>query len=111
MSLRSPLVLKTTRPSRLAKIVSSRPIPAPGPGRKRVPRWRTMIVPAVTPCPSKTLTPSILGAESLLVSHLLLLLRFERCERTFALRVRALVLQRRRDLLRRPAWNLLGDVL
>ena len=61
---RPPLVLNATRPSRLAKIVSSLPRPAPGPGRKRVPRWRTMIVPAVTPWPSKTLTPSILGFES-----------------------------------------------
>ena len=64
MKRRSPVVLNTTLPSRLAKIVSSRPIPAPGPGRKRVPRWRTMIVPAVMLWPSKTLTPSIFGFES-----------------------------------------------
>src|SRR5262245_46188713 len=39
-------------------------MPAPGPGRKRVPRWRTRIIPALTVWPSKILTPSILGFES-----------------------------------------------
>src|SRR5215204_5610723 len=61
---RSPLVRNSTRPSRVAKIVSSRPIFAPGPGRKRVPRWRTMIIPALTSWPSNILTPSIFGFES-----------------------------------------------
>src|SRR5437763_17054630 len=54
---RSPLVLNVSVPSRLAKIVSSLPIPVPGPGRTRVPRWRTMIIPALTTCPSNSLTP------------------------------------------------------
>ncbi len=54
---RSPLLRKASLPSRLAKIVSSLPMPVPGPGRKRVPRWRTMIIPAFTTCPSNSLTP------------------------------------------------------
>src|ERR671931_785351 len=61
---RSPLRRNSTRPSRSAKIVSSRPRPAPGPGRNRVPRWRTMIDPARTCWPAKTFTPSIFGFES-----------------------------------------------
>src|SRR4029453_2397928 len=60
----SPLVLKTTRPSRVAKIVSPRPMPAPEPGRKRVPRCRARIIPALTSCPSNSLTPSRLDWES-----------------------------------------------
>src|SRR4051812_12306230 len=119
MKRRSPLVLNTTVPSRLAKIVSSRPMPVPGPGRKRVPRCLTMIVPAVTPWPAKTFTPSIFGLESrpfrdepspFLCAIEMLLPRFERRERTLALRVRPLVLQRRLDLFRRPAAYLLVDV-
>src|SRR4051812_529605 len=39
-------------------------MPVPGPGRNRVPRWRTMIIPALTSWPSKILTPSIFGFES-----------------------------------------------
>src|SRR3954453_2193320 len=119
MNRRSPLALKTTVPSRFAKIGSSRPIPVPGPGRKPVPRWRTMIVPAVTPWPSKTLTPSIFGFESrpfrdepspFLFAIQVFLPRFERRERALALRVRALVLERSLDLLGRPAAGLLVDV-
>src|SRR6266540_117372 len=53
-----------TVPARWAKIVSSLPIPAPSPGRKRVPRWRTMISPPVTDCPANTLTPRRLAWES-----------------------------------------------
>src|SRR5205823_492579 len=49
-------------------------------------------------------------AESLLVSHLVDLLRFERCEGAFALGMGALVLQRRLDLLGRPAADLLRDL-
>ena len=64
MKRRSPLVRKATLPSRVAKIVSSLPMPVPGPGRKRVPRWRTRIIPAVTSWPAKSLTPSIFGFES-----------------------------------------------
>src|SRR5919197_5892405 len=61
---RSPDWRKESVPSRLAKIVSSLPIPAPGPGRKRVPRWRTMIIPALTVWPSKALTPRRFAFES-----------------------------------------------
>src|SRR5512134_2255323 len=39
-------------------------MPTPGPGRKRVPRWRTMISPPVTAWPAKTLTPRRLAFES-----------------------------------------------
>ena len=41
-----------------------RPMPVPSPGRKRVPRWRTRIIPAFTVWPSKIFTPSIFGFES-----------------------------------------------
>src|SRR5579864_5230003 len=64
MKRRSPLVRKATLPSRVAKIVSSLPMPVPGPGRKRVPRCRTRIMPADTSWPAKSLTPSICGFES-----------------------------------------------
>src|SRR3954447_14307125 len=57
-------VLKSTTPGRVAKIVWSRPRPVPSPGRKRVPRWRTMISPPLTRWPANTLTPSIFGVES-----------------------------------------------
>src|SRR3954464_13255300 len=39
-------------------------MPTPSPGRKRVPRWRTMISPPVTICPAKTFTPSRWAFES-----------------------------------------------
>src|SRR5471030_3214296 len=39
-------------------------MPTPGPGLKRVPRWRTMISPPLTLCPANTLTPRYLGLES-----------------------------------------------
>src|SRR5204862_2207398 len=42
----------------------SLPIPAPSPGLNRVPRWRTMISPPVTPWPANTLTPRRLAFES-----------------------------------------------
>src|SRR5262245_27439675 len=45
-------------------MVSSRPIFAPGPGRKRVTRRRTMIIPASTTWPSNIFTPSIFRLES-----------------------------------------------
>src|SRR5919204_5503583 len=45
-------------------MVSSRPRPAPGPGRKRVPRCRTRIIPARTVWPSKIFTPSRFASES-----------------------------------------------
>ena len=47
-----------------AKSVWSRPMPTPLPGRKRVPRWRTMISPPVTVWPAKTFTPRRLAFES-----------------------------------------------
>src|SRR5829696_6501891 len=39
-------------------------MPAPSPGRKRVPRWRTMISPPVTVWPANTLTPRRWACES-----------------------------------------------
>src|SRR4051812_37891296 len=39
-------------------------MPAPSPGLKRVPRWRTMISPPVTVCPANTFTPRRLALES-----------------------------------------------
>src|SRR5512133_1756779 len=57
-------VLNWTTPGRVAKIVWSRPMPTPFPGRKRVPRWRTMISPPSTVWPENTFTPSIFGFES-----------------------------------------------
>src|SRR5436190_4303200 len=39
-------------------------MPVPSPGRKRVPRWRTMISPPLTAWPAKTLTPRRLALES-----------------------------------------------
>ena len=38
--------------------------PVPGPGRNRVPRWRTMIMPALTSWPAKIFTPRYFGFES-----------------------------------------------
>src|SRR5215471_3975107 len=98
----SPLVRKATRPSRVAKIVSSRPIPAPVPGRKRVPRCRTRIIPAFTSWPSNSLTPSRLDWESrpfleepspFLCAIVLFLFdrRLERGQRALPLRVLLLV--------------------
>src|SRR5918912_3376395 len=45
-------------------MVSSRPMPAPSPGLKRVPRWRTMISPPETVCPANTFTPRRFALES-----------------------------------------------
>src|SRR5919108_2079020 len=53
-----------TPPGRVAKIVSPLPMPAPSPGLKRVPRWRTMISPPLTTSPAKTFTPSRFAFES-----------------------------------------------
>src|SRR5690349_4881593 len=39
-------------------------MPAPSPGRKRVPRWRTMISPPVTTWPANTFTPRRFALES-----------------------------------------------
>src|SRR6476620_9493393 len=57
-------VLNSRTPGALAKIVSSLPMPTPSPGRKRVPRWRTMISPPVTAWPAKTFTPRRWALES-----------------------------------------------
>src|SRR4051794_5470678 len=56
--------LNCTTPGRDAKIVSSLPMPTPSPGRKRVPRWRTMISPPLTVWPANTFTPRRLAFES-----------------------------------------------
>src|SRR6266545_5468978 len=63
-NLSSPLRSKRTYPSDLAKRVWSTPIPTLTPALKRVPRWRTRMLPAVTNWPPKRLTPSICGLES-----------------------------------------------
>jgi hypothetical protein len=52
-----PYFLKFTTPSVSAKSVSSLPIPTPTPGEKAVPRWRTMMLPAVTVSPPNRFTP------------------------------------------------------
>src|SRR4051812_38390150 len=57
-------VLNCTMPALVAKIVSSRPMPTPSPGLKRVPRWRTMISPPLTRWPANTFTPRRLASES-----------------------------------------------
>src|SRR5512132_2623638 len=46
------------RPSANANRVWSRPRPTPAPGWKRVPRWRTMMLPGITDSPPNFLTPS-----------------------------------------------------
>src|SRR3712207_524982 len=51
-------------PGAFAYSVSSLPMPTPSPGRKRVPRWRTMISPPVTTWPANTFTPRRLALES-----------------------------------------------
>src|SRR5260370_70603 len=53
-----------TTPSAVANSVSSPPRPTLSPGWKRVPRWRTMMVPARTLVPAPTLTPRRCAAES-----------------------------------------------
>src|SRR3954453_13951751 len=57
-------VVKSTRPGRAAKMVSSLPMPTPSPGLNLVPRWRTMISPPFTTCPANTFTPSRWAFES-----------------------------------------------
>src|SRR5436853_6193845 len=61
---RPRLVPNCTLPSTRANSVSSPPRPTPGPGWKWVPRWRTMISPALTTWPPKRLTPSRWALES-----------------------------------------------
>src|SRR6478672_9000604 len=61
---RSPLRWNVITPGRIAKIVSSRPICVPGPGRNLVPRWRTMMLPGSTVWPENIFTPRYFGFES-----------------------------------------------
>src|ERR1035437_4359769 len=55
--LRPRFLPNCTAPATRAKSVSSPPRPTPSPGWKCVPRWRTMISPALTTWPPKRLTP------------------------------------------------------
>src|SRR3954462_12214115 len=55
---------KVTAPGASANSVSSLPRPTPSPGWKWVPRWRTMISPALTTWPPKRFTPSRWALES-----------------------------------------------
>src|SRR5215203_1320208 len=55
---------KSTLPDTLAKRVSSEPLPTLCPGCTLEPRWRTMMLPAVTTWPPYAFTPSLLPAES-----------------------------------------------
>jgi len=64
-SLRPRRYPNFTTPSAVAKRVSSPPRPTLVPGWNLVPRWRTMMLPAVTRPPSKTFTPRRCALESL----------------------------------------------
>src|SRR3954469_16207885 len=55
---------KVTEPGTSANSVSSLPRPTPRPGWKWVPRWRTMISPALTTWPPKRFTPRRWAFES-----------------------------------------------
>src|SRR6478609_11791667 len=59
-----PLTAKVTWPSTSANSVWSLPTPTLVPGWNRVPRWRTMMAPALISSPPNAFTPSILGWES-----------------------------------------------
>src|SRR5215208_5705054 len=61
---RPRLVPNSTCPPTSANNVSSPPRPTPSPGWKWVPRWRTMISPALTSWPPKRLTPRRWALES-----------------------------------------------
>src|SRR5262245_8168114 len=63
-TLRPRCVPNSTAPVARAKSVSSPPRPTRWPGWNFVPRWRTMIVPALTCWPPKRLTPSRWASES-----------------------------------------------
>ncbi len=69
--MRPPMLWNLTRPSHLAKRVSSLPLPTLRPGCIRVPRWRMMMLPAVTVLPAGDLTPSRRPSESLPFRELL----------------------------------------
>src|SRR5437667_1655280 len=62
--LRPRRVPKSTLPFSSANTVSSPPRPTLSPGWNLVPRWRTMMAPAVTIVPSYTFTPSRWACES-----------------------------------------------
>src|SRR5919202_5239876 len=62
--LRPRRVAKVTAPGARANSVSSPPRPTPRPGWKWVPRWRTMISPALTTWPPKRFTPRRCALES-----------------------------------------------
>src|SRR6187549_1935714 len=64
MTLRPRRVPKVTAPGARANSVSSPPRPTFTPGWKCVPRWRTMISPALTTWPPKRLTPRYWELES-----------------------------------------------
>src|SRR5690554_6542210 len=59
-----PLVSNLITPSFRANRVWSRPRPTPTPAWNLVPRWRTMMLPAVTAWPPNSLTPRRLDSES-----------------------------------------------
>src|SRR5690349_8848602 len=59
-----PLTANDTWPSTRANKVWSLPTPTLVPGWNLVPRWRTMIEPALMSSPPKAFTPSIFGLES-----------------------------------------------
>src|SRR5688572_4434019 len=61
---REPLVANWTWPSTSANRVWSLPRPTLVPGWNLVPRWRTMMEPALISSPPNAFTPSILGWES-----------------------------------------------
>ncbi|CDJ99848.1 hypothetical protein MIC448_190004 [Microbacterium sp. C448] len=63
-TLRPPFLPNSTEPACSANSVSSPPRPTPAPGWKWVPRWRTMISPALTTWPPKRLTPNRWELES-----------------------------------------------
>jgi hypothetical protein len=76
-----------TAPVTSAKRVWSLPIPTPSPGQNLVPRWRTMIEPALIAFAAELLhaktaagriAPVARGAAGFLVSHGLVLLVLER---------------------------------
>src|SRR3954468_18327281 len=62
--LRPRLMPNSTEPAALANSVSSPPRPTLTPGWKWVPRWRTMISPALTTWPPNRLTPRRWAFES-----------------------------------------------
>src|SRR3978361_2074338 len=64
MTFRPPFAPNSTEPAASANRVSSPPRPTLTPGWKWVPRWRTMISPALTSWPPKRLTPRRWELES-----------------------------------------------